>query len=44
MHRKIEGTPLAERMNELNESEIENISSEIAKFMFQLHSIKYEKR
>ena len=43
MHRKIEGTPLAERMNELNESEIENISSEIAKFMFQLHSIKYEK-
>ena len=44
MHTKIEGTPLAEKMNNLSEEEVKNISDEIAKFMFQLHNIKYDKK
>ena len=43
MHKKIEGTPLAEKMNELNEQEIKNVCSEISKFMYQLHHINYDK-
>lgn len=43
MHTKIEGTPLAEKMNNLSEEEVKHISDEIAKFMFQLHNIKYDK-
>lgn len=43
MHRKIHGTPLAKKMNELNDEEIENISKDISKFMHQLHNIDYSK-
>lgn len=41
MHKKIEGTPLAEKMNELDNNQVETISREIAKFMYQLHTIDY---
>lgn len=43
MHKKIEGIPLAEKMNNLSNKEIEGISKDIAKFMYQLHNIKDEK-
>ena len=39
VHTKIEGTVLADKMNELKQEEVENISAEIAKFMYQLHNV-----
>lgn len=39
VHIKIEGTVLADKMNELTQDEINNISSDIAKFMYQLHNV-----
>lgn len=44
MHKKIHGTPLAEKVNELTDSEIADISRDIAKFMYELHNIKFEKK
>lgn len=41
MHKKIEGTPLAEKMNSLNDEEITNISAEIAQFMNEVHNLDY---
>ena len=41
MHKKIEGTPLAEKMNSLNDEEITNISTEIAQFMNEVHNLDY---
>ena len=43
MHKKIEGTALAEKMNSLNEKQIQEVSKEIAKFMYQLHETKFNK-
>lgn len=43
MHKKIEGTVLADKMNDLTPEEIKSISADIAKFMYQLHQIPYEK-
>lgn len=43
MHKKIEGTVLADKMNDLTPEEIKSISTDIAKFMYQLHQIPYEK-
>ena len=43
VHKKIEGTVLADVMNNLSPDEIRNISFDIAKFMYQLHSIKFNK-
>ena len=43
MHKKVEGTPLAERMNDLNDEEVGIISNEIAEFMSELHNIDYSK-
>lgn len=42
MHKKIEGTVLADKMNDLSQDEIKTISEDIAKFMFQLHNIKFD--
>lgn len=39
VHNKIEGIVLADKMNELKQEEVENISAEIAKFMYQLHNV-----
>ncbi|MBO5479374.1 MAG: aminoglycoside phosphotransferase family protein [Clostridia bacterium] len=41
MHKKIEGTVLASKMNALTSEEINTISKDIAKFMFQLHQIPF---
>lgn len=43
IHRKIEGTVLADKMNSLNQEEIENVSKDISKFMYQLHNVKFDK-
>ena len=43
MHKKIEGVPLAEKMNSLNDEEVKKISDDISKFMYQLHNIDYKK-
>lgn len=39
VHTKIEGTVLADKMNELSQDEVDNISSDISKFMYQLHNV-----
>ena len=43
MHKKVNGTCLTEKMNDLNEDEINQISYEIADFMYQLHNLKFNK-
>lgn len=43
MHKKIKGTVLAEKMNSMTTEEVKDVANDIAKFMFQLHSIKFNK-
>lgn len=43
VHKKIPGSPLAEKMNDLNSNEIKSISDDISKFMYQLHCLNYDK-
>lgn len=43
VHEKIEGTVLADKMHELSQEQVNNISAEIAKFMYQLHNVDLEK-
>lgn len=43
VHKKIPGTPLAENMNSLSSGEIKDVSCDIAKFMYQLHCLNYNK-
>ena len=43
IHKEIEGVALAEKMNNLNKEDIKKISSQIAKFMYELHNLEYEK-
>ena len=43
VHKKIPGTPLAENMNSLSSSEIQDVSNNISKFMYQLHCLSYNK-
>ena len=42
IHKKIEGTVLADKMNDLSPEEIKVISSEISKFMYQLHNVSFK--
>lgn len=42
VHKKIEGTVLADKMNDLTPKEIRLIAQDIAKFMYQLHHISFE--
>lgn len=44
MHKKIPGTPLADKMDSLSEKEIDNIADDIAKFMSELHHIPFTKK
>ena len=44
VHKKINGTPLAEKMNNLSNSDIKKISEQIADFMYQMHNIKFDKK
>jgi aminoglycoside phosphotransferase (APT) family kinase protein len=41
VHKKIEGTVLASKMDTLTQDEVKAISNDIAKFMYQLHNINY---
>lgn len=43
VHKKIEGSVLADKMNDLNENEVKDISNDIAKFMYQLHNVSFNK-
>lgn len=43
IHKKIEGTPLADKMNDLSESEVKSISHDISKFMYQLHNVPFNR-
>lgn len=43
VHKKIEGTVLADKMNDLTQEEIKIVSDDIAKFMYQLHHIPFDK-
>lgn len=42
MHKKIEGTVLADKMNELTPDEIRLVAQDISKFMYQLHHISFD--
>ena len=41
-HKEIPGIPLAEKMDKLNPIEISKISSQISKFMYELHNIDFK--
>ena len=41
IHKEIEGTPLAVKMNQLSNEDIEKISNQLAKFMYELHNVQY---
>lgn len=41
MHKKIEGTVLASKMDTMSPSEIKIVANDISKFMFQLHNVKF---
>lgn len=41
-HKKIPGVTLAEKMDELSDVEVESVSSEIARFMYELHNVNYD--
>lgn len=43
MHKKIEGSALADKIDNLTADEIKSVSNDIAKFMFQLHNIEFVK-
>ena len=43
VHKKVEGNALTEKIDKLTEKEIDTVTFEIAEFMYQLHSLKYEK-
>ena len=43
VHQKIEGTVLADKIDELSDEQLKKISNDIAKFMFELHHIKFDK-
>ena len=43
VHKKISGIPLAEVMNNLDSNKIKTISDEIARFMYQLHSLNFDR-
>jgi len=43
VHKKIEGKALSEKMNDLTQSQIKQLSNEISEFMFQLHNVKFDK-
>lgn len=43
MHKKIEGVPLADKIDTLTKQELTTISKDISKFMFQLHNIEFNK-
>lgn len=43
VHKKIEGYSLASKMNELTQEQVNIISNDISKFMYQIHNVKFDK-
>lgn len=41
IHKKIQGTPLAEKMNDLNEEDVTKVCNQIAQFMHEMHNLDY---
>lgn len=44
MHKKIAGTPLAKKMENLTDNEIQDVSNDIAKFMYELHNVDFNEK
>ena len=42
VHRKIEGVPLADKMDNMSAEDVSKVSKQIAKFMYELHNIKFD--
>ncbi len=42
MHKKIKGMPLAEKIEDLSEQELQDIAEDISKFMNELHNIEFQ--
>lgn len=42
MHKKIEGIVLADKMNEMNEKQIESTAKGVSKFMYQINNIDFD--
>lgn len=43
IHKEFEGASLAEKIGQMNSSEIENVSKQLAKFMYELHNVKFDR-
>ena len=43
MHKKIKGTPLAEKIDSLSKEEITEVAQDIAKFISELHGLNFQK-
>lgn len=43
IHKEVEGTSLAEKINTMNNDEIKSVSNQLAKFMYELHNVKFKK-
>lgn len=43
IHKEFEGVSLAEKISQMNDIEIENVSRQLAKFMFELHNVKFDR-
>ena len=43
VHKEIPGTPIAHVMNKLSQNDVKKVSEQIAKFMYELHNLKYDK-
>lgn len=42
IHKEIEGTALAEKMDKLSREDIDKIANQLAKFMYELHNLPYD--
>jgi len=42
VHKKIEGIPLAEKMDRLNSEEIKKVCMQIAQFMYEIHNLEFK--
>ena len=42
IHKEIPGVCLADKVNEMSEKDVQKVSSQISKFMYELHNIKFD--
>lgn len=43
IHKEFEGVSLAEKIGQMSDSEIKKVSEQLAKFMFELHNVKFDR-